>query len=1145
MSENSRTSAVLSYFCKKSIVWSGYIAALLVVLLLSAGPAAAQTTDGNIVGTVLDASGAVVPNAAIEAQNVDTGAKLTTQSNAEGQFRFNNVAAGNYNITASAAGFNATSLKGFRVELNKTSTANLKMPVAGTNTTVEVSASGGNPIDTTTAQVTNTFDETAARDLPTSSYGASGVLNLSLLNAGVASPGGLGAGTGPSIGGQRSRNNNFEIEGVDNNNKVVTGPLVFIPNDAVQSFTVLQNQFSPEFGHSSGGQFNTTLKSGTNSFHGVAYEYMQNRNLDAIDNATVNAGVVDANGNPTNPRYDNNRVGGNIGGPVIKNKLFLFGGYEYNPVGQASVPSGGICAPTAAGYATLSSMAGISATNLGVLKQYVAPGTGGACKGLAGSLDPVNGVNIPVAILPIAAPNFQNNKFWYVSGDWNISQADQFRVRYVDNNLAAIDTNATLPAFFLAVPTTNNLFTMSEYHTFTPAVSNEVRVGFNRYNNTTPAGDFKYAGLDSFPNITLNELNLNIGPDPNAPQFTIQNLYSLVDNLTWTKGTHTFKFGGEGHKYISPQSFTQRARGDYVYGTDTSSGLDRWLRDVNPDSLSERSLGDPVFYGDQISVYWYVNDTWRIRPNFTLNLGLRHEYSTIPFGERSQALNLAANVPGLIDFSEPRAPKKNFAPRIGIAWSPGNSGNTSIRAGFGMAYDVLYDNIGTLSLPPQLSGTIDTKLTANTPNFLASGGILPGGSGIQTFATLAEQRSATANHIVVNQQDPYSISWNLGVQHVFAKNYTAEVRYLGSRGVHLNTQDRINFGAVVTPSRNLPTFLAAPSQATLNALPFNLAQLEGIDPVLPAYQPFFDDQPIVQFTPNGGSIYHGLAAQLNRRFDNGLQFQSAYTWSHTIDDSTADFFSTRLTPRRPQDFQNLANDRSTSAIDRRHRFTTAIVYDFPYFKSGNWLKKNLLSNWEIAPIWTIESPELATVQSGTDSNLNGDTAGDRVIFNPAGIPGTGSGVTPLCNSGLPAGVACGSATVDTTPFIVGYLATKPNAQYISAGLGVLPNSGRNTLPTSRINNWDLSLLKRFSFTERTRFEFGGQFFNLFNHPQYTPGYVNSATPTGQATGTPTSFASTDIAVLNYLKPSSGTFNNPKATFASQSRGIQLSAKIIF
>jgi hypothetical protein len=274
----------------------------------------------------------------------------------------------------------------------------------------------------------------------------------------------------------------------------------------------------------------------------------------------------------------------------------------------------------------------------------------------------------------------------------------------------------------------------------------------------------------------------------------------------------------------------------------------------------------------------------------------------------------------------------------------------------------------------------------------------------------------------------------------------------------------------------------------------------------------------VQFTPNGGSIYHGLAMQLNRKFDNGLQFQSAYTWSHTIDDSTADFFSTVLTPRRPQDFQNLAADRSTSAIDRRHRFTTALVYDMPFFKSGNWLEKNLLGNWEIAPIYTVESPEIADCQSGSDANLNGDSAGDRCVFNPAGTPGIGSGVTALKNTG--------GATV-------AYLAKNPNAQYVTAGSGAFTTAGRNTLPTQRINNVDLAVLKKFTITERTRFEFGAQAFNVFNHPQFVPGSINDVRSLGQT------------GVTNYLKPSSLTFLQANQTFPSQARALQLSAKIIF
>ncbi len=211
------------------------------------------------------------------------------------------------------------------MELNKATTANITTSVAGTSTTVEVSETAVT-IDSTTPTISTTFNSKEISDLPSTSTG-SGVLNLSLLDAGVASSGGVGAGSGPSVGGQRPRNNNFTVEGVDNNSLSVTGPLIQLPNDAVDSFTVMQNQFSAEFGHSSGGQFNQTIKSGTNQFHGKAYEYFQNRNLNAIDSLLRAAQGYQ---NVSNPRYDNNRFGGQVGGPIIKNKLFFFTNWEYN-----------------------------------------------------------------------------------------------------------------------------------------------------------------------------------------------------------------------------------------------------------------------------------------------------------------------------------------------------------------------------------------------------------------------------------------------------------------------------------------------------------------------------------------------------------------------------------------------------------------------------------------------------------------------------------------------------------------------------------------------------------------------------------------------------------------------------------------------
>jgi len=1138
---------------------------VLVLGLVAVSQVSAQLISGNLVGTVLDKTGAVVPHATVEAVNTQTGARYSTKANDAGEYRFNNMAVGTYNISASATNLATTTINGYAIELNMTKSLPITLEIRGAITTVEVSGVA-EALDTASSTLATTFDPKMNADLPSTTLGASGILNLSLLSSGVASSGAIGAGSGPSIGGQRPRNNNFTVEGIDNNSKSVTGPLVPVPNDSISEFTVLQNQYSPEFGHSSGGQFNFVLKGGTNSFHGAGYIYSQNRNFNAMDQATKN------NGFTQNQRFDNNRFGGNLGGPILKNKLFFFGSGQYNPVGQASVPGAAVCTPTAAGYTTISSIPGISSANLGVFQKYASAAPASRNCSAVSATDPrdttgktanlfnqifITNASAPggftpvdVGVLPVSAPNYNNAKTFMGKIDYDISSKDQLRGSYIYNNFYAIDATPTLPAFFLPAPANiNRLITINEYHTFSASVSNEARLGFNRSYSLTPTGSFTYPGLDSFPNLTFDELNsLQLGPDPNGPQFGYQNLYQATDNLTWTKSHHTLKFGVEGRKYISPQSFTQRSRGDYDYGT-----LDRFLRDVNPDALAERSSGNPVYYGDQTALYWFANDDWRIRPNITLNLGMRYEYTTIPFGERSQALNQAASVPGLVSFAVPQAAKNNWGPRIGIAYSPGTSGSTSIRAGFGISYDVLYDNIGILSLPPQLSGTIDTPFTPDIPSYLANGGIKPGAGGLRSFtpatadcvkakvaAGVPCQIFSTGNHIVVNQLDPKSIQWTLGVQHVFQKDYTLEVRYVGTRGIHLNTQERINRQPLTTGTVFLPTYTAAPSQATLDALPYNKAGIAGGaygngDSFVPAFENagFFGAN-LVQFTPNGDSIYHGLAEQLTRRMAHGLTFVQSYTYSHTIDNSTADFFTSVLTPRRGQDFQNLAADRANSALDRRHRFTIAAIYDSPFFKSGSWLKRNVLGNWEAGPIYTYQSPEWMTVQSGSDVNGNGDSAGDRAIFNPTGVPGTSSNVSTLFSTNTCASLA--TAALQAACFsshTVAYLATTPTAQYIRGGAFAHPNAGRNTIPARHINNLDLTALKRFSLTEQMKFEFSVQALNVLNHPQFVPGSLNDVASIGY-TGS-----------RSFLQPGNAQFNDPESVFASNARSLQLALKFVF
>jgi len=1103
------------------------LAALLGMLIISGSNA--QVISGDLVGTVLDKTGAVVPGATVEATNANTGVKAQTKAGQNGEYRFSNLPVGAYNVAASAPNFSTTTINNFRVELNKISTLQITLEVQGAVTSVEVS--GAPPaLDTTTAQVQTTFEAKQAEDLPIASTGGtgSGVLNLSLLSAGVSTAGGVGVGSGPSVGGQRPRNNNFMIEGVDNNNKGITGPLVTVPNDAVAEFSLLQNQFSPEFGHSSGGQFNTVVKSGTNTFHGMAYVYNQNRNYNAFDQLQKVEGFT------STPRYDNNRFGGQIGGPVVKNKLFFFGNFEYEPFGQAG-GAGAVCAPTAASYATIAATPGLSATNLAILQQYVPAGT--ADSSSCGPINWVGGTTLPTAGLAITAPSFTNYKFLTTSMDWDISSKDQVRGRYIYNSAVGLDTSANLPAFFLPQPNKYHLFTFNEYHTVSPTLTNEFRLGFNRFAQEFTSGSFAFAGLDSFPNLQFNDLGqLQLGPDPNAPQSTVQNTYQIADALTWTRGAHTLKFGIEGRKLIAPQTFTQRVRGDYEY-----NDLLSFLTDAPPDSLAERSNGNPVFYGDQSAIYWYVNDNWRIRPNFTLNLGLRYEYTTIPFTQRAQSLNEAASVPGLIDFLTPRAPRNNWGPRIGFAYSPGSSGRTSIRAGAGMAYDVLFDNIGLLSLPPQLSSTIDCAPVGNyacPATFLGSGGILPGPGGIATFPTIADQRAATSAFVPVNQLSPKSIDWTLGIQHTFWNDFTGEIRYVGTRGIHLPAQIQINKRAIVTPSFSLPTYTTAPTQATLDASGLDLAALEAVSPVVPAYDAAgFNASNITAYEPWSSSTYHGLAAQLNKRLTHGVQIISAYTYSHLIDNATAEVFSTVLSPRRAQDGQNLSADRSNSILDHRHRFTFALIYDEPYFRGSNWLLRNTLGNWEIAPIYTYQSGQWVTPQSGLDANLNGDSAGDRVVLNPGGIGGTGSGVVPLCTSAV---AACPTTLTDALAApagVVGYLATNPTARFIQAGYGVYPNAGRNIMQLRPINDVDLSALKRINLTEPVRIEFRASATNVLNHPQYVGGFINDVQPIPSP-----GFIGFQ---RNMLEPQNPAFNDPTAVFSSNPRTMQLALKILF
>ncbi|MGH9942671.1 MAG: carboxypeptidase regulatory-like domain-containing protein, partial [Pyrinomonadaceae bacterium] len=1124
----------------------------------------AQTT-GNVRGIVRDPNGAVVSGAKVTITDITTNQSQTTQTTGEGEYQFNNMLPGTYRISIEAANFKTLTLNEVRVELNQTNDVPAQLELGQIGEVVEVSAGGSELVQTTTTTLSKSFSERQVVELAQTNVGGAfggGVNNLALIAPNVSSSGGVGVGAGGSVGGQRPRNNNFVLDGVDNNDKSVTGPQVYVSPEVVQEFSLLQNQFSAEFGRSNGGQFITVTKSGTNEYHGSAYGFFRNRFLNALDSRQKEDGFVrerNVAGTQFLPRSDFFRGGGNLGGPVIlpmfgeggptyykgTDRLFFFTSYERLQAGFASVPAG-IGALTASGLATVGATPGVSATNLAIYRQFVPtagannlgairfctvrPDANGECPVANRVLLPIGTVDLP------PQPQFNKQNNFVLNFDFSQSERTQHRSRFNLTNNVGVGL-AGLPIFNEGVPNKQRLFSYTLLHTFTSNLTNETRLAYRRSDASFPVTtSFRFPGLTdtTFPNINLSDLGVNIGPNGNFPQTGIENNYQVVNNLTYLAGNHSFKFGGDFRKIISPQTFTQRARGDYDY-----SEAQYYFYDLTPDFTAQRSVGDVVYYGDQRILYAFAQDDWRVRSNVTLNLGVNYSFQELPAGTKLQALNAPSSVPGVLEFKAPESQKKNFAPRVGIAYSPefesgllgrvfGSSGKSSIRAGFSMAYDYIFDNLYILSLPPQAQQTIDVTGPPYAPNFLANGGIpnvlVPTGNN--------PARAATSSFID-DQEVPYSLTYTLSFQRQFFKDWSMELRYLGTRGVHLLTQNRTNVQARVSPEDGrpgLPTFFQRPSQAQLDALTLTLDDVNARSRIVPRFAAAgFTNPAFAAFLSNGNSTYHGASAQLIRRFADGFQMTAAYTWSHLIDDTTAEVFSTVLSPRRVEDFQNLRRDRADSALDRRHRFVTSFIYEIPLFRnSENRFVRTVLGGFNFSGTYTAESGQKATVLSGIDSNGNGDSAGDRTIRNPNGVRGTGSTVTTLTR---------------TDGQIVGYVADNPNAEYIRAGIGAVSNSARNTLQLPGINNLDFSLFKNFRFGESRRIQLRADFFNAFNHPQYIPGSPNDVQPVNTVgVGQVNTIRPDTISMGN---PAVATFNRADRVFASNPRVIQMALRFDF
>ena len=795
---------------------------LAVLLLVGASLGYAQTTSGALVGVVHDPTGAVIPNSTVNATNEATGVVYTGQTNQDGQYRISNLPEGTYDLRTVVTGFTPSQFKGVASPPPAVETKDIVLSIGQGTTTVEVTSEANVSIDTTTAQIATTFSMKEIQALPSATIGL-GVLNLSLLTPGVASSGGLGAGTGPSITGQRPRNNNFTIDGTDNNNKSVTGPLLYVPNDATSEFVLLQNVYSAQYGHSAGGQFNTLIVPGTNHIHGRVYEYFQNRNLNAVTSTQAINNRARILCRPTSSRASTSTATAvRLAGPILKDKLFLFSNFERQTTRLSR---------------QLHRLLRAHRSRILYAQQYglhfddkptypssrttfppPEPGTrwrrhllqrqqGHQPLARPSSLRTLQAFRTPIPVGPLSfSPSeLVQPLLLHQLRDYTISQHDSLRVRYVYNRADGNDTSASFPAFFRATPARYHLTSIDEVHVFTPISQQRIPPGLHPLLQPDSCSEHQLPWPQPVPRASTSTTSRQ---DPTSdPTRTPRSNHSaplLSDRVAHLgqRQTHV-NFGVEGRKSIAPQVFVQRLRGDYEYST-----LGRFLNDISPDEVGQRNATppgvSPTFYGDQSSIYAYANDDYRITSKLTLNLGLRYEFTSVPSSEKQQALNIAASVPGLITFGKPTPQYKNFAPRIGVAYAPDE--NTSIRAAFGINYDVLYDNIGTTTAPPQFQTTENVTLTAATP---ASS---PAAAFPQTQPSLPSPSSVPPPRPTFLTRSCLTPSSGPSASSMSSTATTpAEVRYVGTRGVHLDVQTQLNVQSPVTAANQLPTNLTGGS----------------------------------------------------------------------------------------------------------------------------------------------------------------------------------------------------------------------------------------------------------------------------------------------------------------------------------------------
>jgi hypothetical protein len=1123
---------------------------------------------------VRDPSGALIPGATVTVVGVATGETRSTVSDEVGGFSFPNLLVANYNVTVELPGFKKYTRENVQVSANIVANVRAELEIGQITESVAVSA-GEEVVSTSTTQLVGITTQNVV-DLPNPVLSGN-PNNMAILAPGTTTmPGGV-AGLGGSIGGNRPRNNNFVVDGVDNNDPSTTGILTPVIADAVKEFTLLTNQFNAEYGHSTAGQFITTTQSGSNDFHGGAWWYNQNRHTNSLDN--LRRAVTPEGG--AKPRYDWNRFGGRLGGPIMKQKWFFFGAYEYQNKTLDASSSSVIRVPTASGLAALQALAntpgsGVSPINVGILTQHVPAAS--VQTGTVNVVDQSTTTTVPIGVgsLDTLTPNFDRTHLFLGNSDFLIGK-HHLSGRYSHStNGFIVPGTLPVPVFNADANIGTHRVVFSDVFIVSPRTINEFRAGYNRSIEDRAATPPPAPGpTDVFGNYGINEMSLSVGPITNS-QSRKSHIYQFSNSTSTSFGAHTVKFGVDVRNIIASSDFLQRARGEYNWGT-----LDLFVKDRFPNLMSIRGVGIGNFTQNRTAYYAFAQDTFKVHRQLTLEFGLRYEVTTTARDSSLQNLNGISNLLSVRDelytaelvppgdprlntvifeslpahhqqailtrfgeqivFQQPQPDLNNFAPRLGVSWDPFGDGRTSVRAGVGIAHDVLYGNLPILLPAPQFQvENRETNACTFTPKpdwcaavpaganprtvadinysmtgFIEGGALLPTLSGTRTNRFIA--RSATGAYVPPKEKSPETYTWSLSVQREQFKDWLFEFRYIGNHTIFLPVQQQLNAG-VPNPIR-LPLFFNPSEFANtdFSNAPRLTQFTAGATRLL---APYGFGGVLSTLSPDGQSWYHGASISAQKRLLRGFMLNTSYTWSKTLDLIENDVNSGLLNPRRPKDAYNLASNKALSGLHRAHKFVASWIYELPEYQGGRALSR-ILNDWQFVGAYILESGQPISILSSADANGDLDNL-DTAFFNASGKKDTGSDVNYVCWNGSSATVGQ-SAALTTTPCggnanVVGYIAQDPNAQYIRARPGMLANLGRNTFIMPGINTWNLSLFKDIAIAEGKTLQFRVEMFNAFNHPSHT---IGSGTVLSQTA------ANAPARNIEYATPGSTSFLDSK------------------